>query len=129
MYVHIYTTEPPKLVLVPSDSVISYGNTALLTCVAVSVEPDLPAPPTILWLKDSQLLSNSTPGDDEGASVTVREVVFEVDGVVFTRSILELCGVTLEEEGQYSCVAEDSAGTSTDVSFSLSIFTNGEEHT
>ena len=121
----LYTAEPPAIVMVPEDTEVAYGSTVFLVCVAVSHEPDLPSPPTIVWEMESERLftSDVAPGNT-GANVTIQEEQFEVDGVTFTRSILELCGVTLEEEGRYSCIAEDSVGTDT-ASFNISVFTNG----
>ena len=67
--------------------------------------------------------SNSTDG---GASVQIYEEYIFEGGVYFTQSILELCSVTIEEEGEYSCVANDTVGTMA-AYFNMTVFTNGNE--
>ena len=114
----------------PEDTLANYGDTVLLVCVVFSQDPRPYIPPNVLWYHDNELVTNYTSGDDnDGASVAIYEDTFEEMGVTFTRSVLELCGVTLEEEGDYSCVANDSIGTSRPASFNISVFTNGERNT
>ena len=117
----------------PDDTVANYGDTVLLTCVVYSVDPRPYVPPNVLWYRDDELITNSTDagsdgGDYDAVSVGIYEDTFEVMGVQFTRSILELCGVTLAETGEYSCVANDSIGMSPPATFNVSVFTNGERN-
>ena len=118
----------------PNDTVANYGDTVLFTCVVYSVDPRPYVPPNVLWYRDSdELITNSTnagseSNDYDAVSVGIYDDTFEVMGVQFTRSVLELCGVTLAETGVYSCVANDSIGMSPPATFNLSVFTNGERN-
>lgn len=103
-------SEPPTIVIKPSDTTALYGTTVLLTCAAFGNEP------VILWLKDSQPIPSPT---------NVYNDVFTVSGVNYTHSILELCSVTFKLEGTYSCVANDSIGSVTS-NFTLTVYTDGK---
>ena len=109
------SSEPPTIAIKPSDTNAPYNSTVLLTCV-VGEEDRIT---NIFWQKDSESISDSS-----GSVQVFGDVVME-GGVNFTRSILQLCSVTFEEEGTYSCVANNSAGT-TSANFSVSVFTEGK---
>ena len=111
------SSEPPRVVIKPPDTDAPYGSTVLLTCVGFS-EEDYELT-NIIWLKDSEAISVSSE------YVSVYEETITIEGVNFTRSILELCSVTFDNNGLYSCVANDSVGN-TSAEFSLTVFTEGE---
>ena len=58
--------------------------------------------PTILWNKGSSRLTNSS-------EVTIYQQVLNISGITLTKSILEICTPGVNDAGQYSCYAEDSA--------------------
>ena len=111
------STEPPRVVIKPPDTDAPYGSTVLFTCVGFSEEDDEQT--NIIWLKDSEVID---PISSE--NVSVYEGTITIEGVNFTRSILELCSVTFEDDGLYSCVANDSVGNGS-AEFSLTVFTEG----
>ncbi|CAI8042984.1 Hemicentin-1 [Geodia barretti] len=112
-YFYLNILEPPTVAIQPDDTVANYGDTVLLTCVVYSVDPRPYVPPNVLWYRDEELIANSTDAGSDGG-----------DYDAFTRSILELCGVTLAETGEYSCVANDSIGMSPPATFNVSVFTS-----
>ena len=58
--------------------------------------------PTISWNKGSSRLTNSS-------AVTILQEVLSISGVTLAKSILEICTPGVNDAGQYSCFAEDSA--------------------
>ena len=83
----------------PPNTDADTNSTVLFTCVAYG-NPT----PSISWYADYELLSNDTDSD---TSVKIYNTVFEIEGVLFVQSVLELCGITLDDQGPYSCVAEN----------------------
>ena len=100
------------IVLKPPDTNALYGSTVLLTCIAVG-DPT----PSIVWLRDGSLIENST-------DVVVYQDLVEEAGIIFSRSILEVCSLDLSDEATYTCIANSSAGEDT-ASFSLDVTTEG----
>ena len=124
MYLTVFfhtSPDPPGIIIQPSDVVVQYGNSVLLACVAASNAEGQIA--NILWERDSQLIVSS--GSSDESIISIYDTHILVDGVYVTQSILEICSVTVEDEGLYSCIANDSLG-STAVYFNLSIYTNGK---
>ena len=119
-----FSAEDPIIVIQPSDTVVPYGNTVLLTCVAISKDYREDQLVNIYWERDMELIVASNSSD--GASVKIYEDYIYEGGYYFTRSILEICSVTLKEEGEYSCVANDTVGT-TAAYFNMTVFTNGKK--
>ena len=115
-YKHVVITEPPTIVIKPSDTDTQYGSTVLLTCTAFSDDDDYP---DISWFRNSEPVTNSS----EVATVYTEPIT--AGGSNFTLSTLELCPVTLSDEGTYSCVATDSVGADS-ANFSFTVFTEGE---
>ena len=109
-YTHTYThthmhTDPVAIVIAPPDTVVMAGSTVILTCVAFGY----PLPNSITWSRSNgqdppYVIENST----DYVNIYSQEV--EQGGAVFLQSILELCGVTEEYSGNYSCYAVSSAG-------------------
>ena len=83
----------------PESSAFQAGNTAILTCVGFGY----PDNPNITW---------SRGGVDIEATGTVRiyQEVLEEGGLQFVVSILEICGISLEDDGVYSCSAMLQSG-------------------
>ncbi len=103
--------------LAPADSVVTANSTVLLTCVVHG----FPLPPTISWSFENSTLSNSST---DSYIITIQQTVFEVGGVEFLQSILEICGVEVGLAGYYACSAENSAGNDTE-SFTLEVQPQG----
>ena len=77
------------------------GDTVALACTATG-RPY----PTIQWYKNGALLT------DESLTTIYNEEV-EQNGLLFTTSILEVCNVSTDDRGTYSCVAKNPAGNDT----------------
>ena len=88
----------------PDDVVVLAGDTILLSCIAYGTPT-----PSITWMKDGALLSNST-------NITMHGGHAYGENVTFTRSVLQLC-TTLEGGGAYSCTADNT----TSETFSISV--------
>ena len=89
----------------PPDTIVTERSTVLFTCVAFGI----PLPVSILWTAawdngSVVYLENST-------YVNIEEEVVTAGGVGFLHSVLELCSVPLSFSGQYTCFAENSAGS------------------
>ena len=93
--------EPPAIVIAPPDTDVNINDTVLFTCIAHGYPP-----PNITWLFGDDSLYN------DSETVIVTNQLIE-NGVYFTQSILQLCGVTVDErEGQYTCVATNFLNSS-----------------
>ena len=90
-----------EIVIAPANTEVAAGNTAIFTCVGLS-EP----PPNITWTFEGEAIANDS-------RTSVYSLELEENGVVFTVSLLELCGVDLEESGTYSCVATGGMANTT----------------
>ena len=88
-------------------------NTAMVTCVAYG-DPS----PSISWNKGDTELTNDS-------HVSIYETAFTNNGVAFTLSILQLCGVNNTDAGQYSCVSENIFGNDT-AAFLLTVNARGK---
>ncbi len=104
----------------PADSDVNEGATLLASCVAYggSELPD------ISWLKgDSQ-----TPLTN-GSKITIYQDTITEGNLTFSVSILELCGVTSEEDAVYTCVAtnmNNSVPYSDTANFTLGVINSGK---
>ena len=105
-----------EIIIAPSDISVFEDSSVLFTCVTLGDDNDFP---DITWFRNSEPVTNSS----EVATVYTEPIT--VGGINFTRSTLELCPVTLSDEGTYSCVATDSIGTDS-ANFSFTVFTEGE---
>ena len=114
---HLYA-EPPQLVITPNSTFeVDVGATVTYVCVGFSRDD----PPSIFWRFGDELLSNET-----SSLVTVYESQVEGNNLVFTESILELCSVELENDGMYSCTANNSRGSNRS-NFTLSVRPPGKK--
>ena len=96
----------------PDDGNFLEGNTVLLTCVAFGA----PGNPNITWWRNGvELYSDEGSGDgsDSGGEGRVRvySQIIDIDGMEFVLSYLELCAITPEEAGLYSCSAHLQSGS------------------
>ena len=89
------TAGTPDIVIAPSNTDVLLGNTVLLTCVVAFLN----TPPELSWHR------NYTGELYNTSDVSIYTSTIEEGGVMFLRSILELCGVELSDEGLYFCQA------------------------
>ena len=98
------------LVETPSTGVeVDAGSTVYYVCVGYDDELD---PPNITWKFGNTLLKNDS-------SVNIYTKLVELNNLTFTQSILELCGVQVQDNGGYSCSAIGS--TNSTHSFDLKV--------
>ena len=88
-------THAVTIVIAPEEeNDVFAGTTNIFTCVATGI-PN----PSITWWKDgTQVLS------DDRIDITM--TTQEIDGVIFVTSILQICNITIANDGNYQCVAE-----------------------
>ena len=91
---------------------VNVGSSLTLACVAYG---DLI--PTISWNKGSSQLTNDS-------EVTIYQEVLNISGLIFAKSILEICALDEDDAGQYSCFAESSTSNDT-ANFELSVTNRG----
>ena len=78
-------------------------------------------PPSIIWKFGDKLLTN-----DSLDLVKIFEIQsIQNTSLVFTKSILELCAVNLNDTGVYSCTASNSRGSDS-YNFTLDVVPTGE---
>lgn len=111
-YLHVSTAE---IVIAPADTDVEVGNTAIFTCVAVST----PAP-VMSWGRNGVLLSN-----ESNPRTSVYFDTINQSGLMFTVATLELCGVAVNDSGEYTCTASEG-GVNTSVYFSLYVTGEGK---
>lgn len=75
------------------------GNTVILTCVGYGS----PYNPSVTWNREGERIDNTS-------TVRVYEEVIMVGGKQFVLSNLELCGISMDDAGLYSCSASLSSG-------------------
>ena len=97
----------PQLVVTPVNQDIKYGDTVLMPCVANGFPV-----PKITWSHNGELL-------DPTASDFL--TIYSEMGLNFTESILEICGVGMDDVGSFSCTATNDVGTVTSTPFTLAI--------
>ena len=91
---------------------VNAGSSLTLACVAYG-DPI----PTITWNKGSSQLTNDS-------EVTIYQEVLNISGLIFAKSILEICALDEGDAGQYSCFAESSTSNDT-ANFELSVTNQG----
>ena len=98
-------TEPVMLVETPSANVVvDAGSTVYYVCVGY--DEDETDPPSITWKFGETPLTN---GSSSLVTIYTKPVV--LNNLTFTQSILELCGIQLKDDGNYSCSAIGSTNT------------------
>ena len=95
MCMSIIFAEPPELLIVPVNrSILDSGTTAYFVCVGLSeiMHTD------IIWRYNGTHLTN-----DSDTLVGIYNTQVTHGGHMFTSSILELCGIDLDNAGTYTC--------------------------
>ena len=96
--------EPTEILIVPSKNhSVDHGSTIILGCVAYG----LPLP-EIFWLRDDTLLTTSASN-----LLTINREILTEEGIELKRSFLEVCGLSEEDSGMYTCQAINSLATKT----------------
>ena len=101
------------VVLAPLNASVAAGNTGLFTCVGLGVPPL-----SISWTR-----ANGTELRN-GSQVNIYNSNFDEGGMVFFQSVLEICSVREEDEGQYTCTVANSIG-SRNSSFEIEVTPTG----
>ena len=91
-----------SVVVAPTDHKVTYGKTALMTCVGLiglTTQNAAFIVTSINWMNpNGQSLTNSS---DNSVSVYIRSLT--QGGRVFMESILKICNFSHADEGSYSC--------------------------
>jgi len=85
-----------EVVLISANASLEEGNNVALACVGYG-QPQV----EISWSTGGETLLNSS-------SVAIYEREFDHDGILFKESILELCSVTVEDSGDYTCIISNT---------------------
>ena len=101
----------PQLVITPVNQDVNYGDTVLMACVATGFPL-----PEITWSRNGVPLDPTSSDLINVYSQTVSEL-----GLNFTESILEICGVGVDDIGSFSCTATSGAGSDTSAPFVVGI--------
>ena len=80
-----------SVVIAPSNYTVDEMTTLLVVCVGTGIPQ-----PSILWSFNGNQLENDS-------RVTITEDIYEENGITFVRSFLELCSVSISDEGLYQC--------------------------
>lgn len=83
----------------PESGVYEVGNTVILTCVGFGSRYN----PSVTWNREGMTVFNTS-------TVRVYNEVVVVGGKQFVLSNLELCGISMDDAGLYSCSASLSSG-------------------
>ena len=100
--VDLVGAQAAELVIVPESEAVDYGSTVMMACVAYGFPL-----PSLTFYKDG------TPVDDSSDLVTINQTIITEGEVDFVQSILELCSVTNETTGSYSCTASNDQANMT----------------
>ena len=98
----------------PQDTQSVAGTSVLLPCVGYSDRGAV----RITWKKGEQLLVNVSD-----KFILHEQTVMNKSGLIFIKSVLEICGVERTDVGNYSCVASVEGGQSDTASFELTTLT------
>ena len=95
-----------EIVIQPDDGEYREGNTVIFSCVASGS----PNPDHIAWNRGGEMI----PFDNNNGSSNVRiyTELIEVGGMYFVVSNLEICGISPDDGGLYSCSAVLDSGLS-----------------
>ena len=100
---------PPEILVSPPNATAFHGTTILFSCIAYGVPL-----PTFLWTRNGHSLFNDS-------STVIYENRTTKEGIVFVKSVLEICNLrVVEDSGVYSCRAE-SVSSSASANFELAV--------
>ena len=100
---------PPEILVSPLSTTAFHGTTVMFACIAYGVPL-----PTFSWTRNSYPLVNDS-------STVIYENKTTKEGIVFVKSVLEICSLrVVEDSGTYSCRAE-SVITSASANFELAV--------
>ena len=100
---------PPEILVSPPNATAFHGTTILFSCIAYGVPL-----PTFLWTRNRHSLFNDS-------STVIYENKTTKEGIVFVKSVLEICNLrVVEDSGVYSCIAE-SVNSSASANFELAV--------
>ena len=99
----------PEILVSPPNATAFHGTTILFSCIAYGVPL-----PTFLWTRNRHSLFNDS-------STVIYENKTTKEGIVFVKSVLEICNLrVVEDSGVYSCRAE-SVNSSASANFELAV--------
>lgn len=81
--------------MISNDTFLGVGETAFLVCIGYG-EPFV----EVSWIFNGATIKNSS-------LITVYEQDISKGGGLFKRSILQFCGVSVSDEGGYTCVIDN----------------------
>ena len=113
IFLFFRAAERVEIVVQPDNGTFTEGNTGIFTCVASGK----PSTPSIAWWMNEIELYNSSA---EGRVKLYQETV-EVKGATFLVSYLEICGITMDDAGVYSCSAYLPSANVTSGEFRVSV--------
>lgn len=101
--------EPAEIVIrPPNQTEVVSGRTVVFTCVSRGMPT-----PSFNWSRDGNILSDDS-------RISIYEEVLVENGLTFIQSMLEVCSVSEEDAGEYSCTAGNEVGSETAV-FEVSV--------
>lgn len=104
----------------PQDTQANVGSSLLLPCVAYSTTGE---GLKIAWKKGNKPLVNVTD-----RLIVHEQTVMNKSGLIFVKSVLEICAINPADIGNYSCTASENGGGSDNATFELTIPNLGKRH-
>ena len=99
----------PEMVVSPPSTEVNYANTIFMSCIAyigrMNRSVDQLQTTFSWWDRNSNQLVNRSDG-----SVSIFTDSFNQNGLVFLRSILQICNFTTSDTGMHRCLAMNSNG-------------------
>lgn len=115
-----------EIIIEPNDGIYLEGNTVIFTCVFFGT----PTSPNVTWWRNGEEVDYSSGGSGDGDVPVIRiyeEIVYAA-GTPFVMSNLEICGITGNQSGVYSCSASLPTGlTASSGNFSVNVSLTARE--
>ena len=102
---------PPQFMVTPVDQFTNYGDTVIMVCVVTGFPQ-----PIVTWSHNRELVDPALSD-----LITVYTEMESEMGLNFTKSILEISDVGVDDIGFYTCTATNDAGTVTTAPFTVGI--------
>ena len=113
MYSAYFVLDPPQVIIHPRNiTTVDMHESVFLHCITLGT----PLPLTVWTLNDSSLTN--------GSNITISHEEVSLGGLLFGKSLLQICNTERVNVGAYSCYSENEAGRAT-FSFELLINTEG----